>query len=155
MELKVKLIDKNKKYLPKKSTDGAGGWDVRVRKIVKLGDGRYICHLGFKLAPRKDYKINLRPRSSITSTNLIMQNSPGLGDSDYRGEYLIIFKTLPSFKKTWWGGSKVYYEDFPYKVGDRIGQLELQRVTKIEFKICDKLPEAASRIGGFGSTGNK
>jgi len=88
---------------------------------------------------------------SLTKTKWILQNSPGLGDASFRGNYQYRFRALPtginiegrmpSLQKgidyTIERGVFTYPE-FPFKVGDRIGQVYLEEVIPMEFKIVDE-----------------
>ena len=84
--------------------------------------------------------IDLRPRSSIYKTGMVLSNSVGTIDELYRGEV-----------------SAVFYHVFPgmprYRVGDRIGQIKLGFTLPIEFEEVDELGETARGDGGYGSTG--
>lgn len=143
--------------IPKQATEFAGGWDVVVTEIIKEKDNFVICKLGFALDIPYGYKLTLVPRSSLTKTNWIIQNSPGLGDCDYRGEYQFRFRALPDdinvtyFSKI----PELNYPDFPYKVGDRIGQVYLEEVIGINFEEVHELSNTERGEGGFGSTNNK
>lgn len=147
LKLKIELVHPNAK-LPVKGSANAACWDVYAAEITSLPEGTYIVRLGFKLQPPPGYKVVLIPRSSITNTWLIQQNSPGQGDEDYRGEYQYRFKTLPWYA---YHNTLKYYE-FPYKVGDRIGQIYLEKV--IDFELEEGVVDQTDRgEGGFGSTG--
>lgn len=84
--------------------------------------------------------LDLRPRSSIWKTGMVLSNSVGTVDDLYRGEV-----------------SAVFYHVFPnmprYRVGDRIGQIKLGFTLPIEFEEVDVLGETARGDGGYGSTG--
>jgi dUTPase len=77
--------------IPKQTTKLSGGWDVTCTEITQEKPDFVICKLGFALQPPPNYKVTLVPRSSLTKTNWIVQNSPGLGDADYLGEYQFVF----------------------------------------------------------------
>jgi dUTP pyrophosphatase len=166
MKIKFKKINPNA-IEPKQITEFAGGWDVVCTEIIKVSENFVICNLGYSLQPPNKYKITLVPRSSLTKTNWIMQNSPGLGDSDYLGEYSFRFRAIPvgikkniitkheSFGVSYEEEKYVFeYPEFPYSVGDRIGQIYLEAVIPIEFELVDELVETKRGSGGFGSTGN-
>ena len=53
-----------------------------------------ICHTGLHVALPEGYEMEIRPRSSLTKTRLIIANSPGTVDADYRGEILVIFEGI-------------------------------------------------------------
>ena len=91
----------------------------------------------------------LQPRSSICKTWLIQQNSPGMGDSDYRGSYKFKFKALPISNSV----MQLHYHPFPYQVGDRIGQIYLEKIIPISFIEVTELSDTIRGEGGFGSTG--
>ena len=84
--------------------------------------------------------IDLRPRSSIWKTGMVLSNSVGTIDDLYRAEV-----------------SAVFYHVFPnmprYKVGDRIGQIKLGFTLPIEFEEVDDLGDTERGDGGYGSTG--
>ena len=93
---------------------------------------------------QQDRKVNLsldlRPRSSIWKTGMVLSNAVGTIDELYRGEV-----------------SAVFYHVFPgmprYRVGDRIGQIKLGFTLPIEFEEVDELGRTARGDGGYGSTG--
>ena len=84
--------------------------------------------------------LDLRPRSSIWKTGMVLSNAVGTIDELYRGEV-----------------SAVFYHVFPgmprYRVGDRIGQIKLGITLPLEFEEVDELGETARGDGGYGSTG--
>lgn len=151
MEIKLKKLHANAS-VPKQATEFAGGWDVKVTEIIKKSDDFVICKLGSALEFSNDYELVLVPRSGLTKTHWILQNSPGQGDPDYTGEYQYRFRALPIGinKET----LSLIYPEFPYKIGDRIGQVYLREIIPIEFKIVSELSETDRGDGGFGHTGN-
>lgn len=84
--------------------------------------------------------IDLRPRSSIYKTGMVLSNAVGTVDDLYRGEV-----------------SAIFYHVFPgmprYRVGDRIGQIKLGITLPLEFEEVDELGQTARGDGGYGSTG--
>jgi len=142
--------------IPKKATELAGGFDVTVTEIIQEDKDFVICKLGFALQPPVNYKITLVPRSSLTKTRWILQNTPGLGDADYTGEYSFRFRAIPELCQLInWGSyqsTELKYPKFPYKVGDRIGQMYLEEVIPTEFIEVEELEETKRGNGGFGST---
>ena len=160
MQVKIKKFHKDA-VTPKQATEFAGGWDVTVTEIKKVEDDLVICKLGFALQLPKGYKLTLVPRSSLTKTHWVLQNSPGLGDCDYRGEFQLRFRGIPigyeknPFKNMGETVSNLTYEQFPFKIGDRVGQAYLEEVIPMEFKVVDELSETKRGEGGFGSTNDK
>ena len=80
MIVKFKKLHPNA-VIPKQATELAGGWDVTCTEIVQESPDFVICKLGFALQPPVGYRVILVPRSSLTKTHWIVQNSPGLGDA--------------------------------------------------------------------------
>ena len=92
----------------------------------------------------QDRKVNvsldLRPRSSIYKTGMVLSNAVGTVDDLYRGEVSAIFYHV--------------FTDMPrYRVGDRIGQIKLGFTLPIEFEEVDELGRTLRGDGGYGSTG--
>lgn len=158
MKVKIKKLHPNAKF-PEKASKLAGGWDVTVTEIIQESPDFVICKLGFALELPDGYKLTLVPRSSLTKTKWVLQNSPGLGDQDYLGEYQYRFRCIPTGIINVTSGEKSYdyrilkYEEFPYKIGDRIGQVYLEEVISIEFEEVEELSSSERGEGGFGSTG--
>ena len=154
MKVDFKKINENA-VIPERATEFAGGWDVVATEIEKISPNFVICKLGFALVLPIGYKLTLVPRSSLTKTNWVLQNSPGLGDFDFFGEYQLRFRGIP-IPSTYNDGtySDFVYEEFPFEVGDRVGQVYLEEVIPIEFNIIDTLPESNRDANGFGTTGN-
>ena len=137
--VKIKLISLNAK-IPIKVIETDACYDVFAVSKEDLGDGRIKYGLGFALELPEYTQLDIRPRSSIHKTGLVLSNSIGTGDEDYRGEYMCIFyhiiKTLP-----------------PYEVGDRIAQIQLRNRENINFIEIDELTDTQRGSEGFGSTG--
>ena len=149
MIVKIKKLHPNA-VIPKQATELAGGWDVVATEIIQESPDFVICKLGFSLQPPPNYKITLVPRSSFTKTKWILQNSPGIGDADYLGEYQYRLRALPIKNNIL--GTAFEYPEVPFKVGDRIGQIYLEEVIPIEFEEVEELSQTERGTGGFGST---
>lgn len=150
IQVKIKLIHPNAK-LPTKGSEHPGAWDVYAADIKRIRRDWFEVDLGFSLEFSDRFRVMLQPRSSITKTDLIQQNSPGIGDSDYRGSYKYVFKVLPDEVNYVTGA--LMYRNFPYSIGDRIGQIYLEEIMPISFEQVDELSDTARGEGGFGSTG--
>ena len=159
MKVKFKRLHKDA-VIPKQSSDGAGGWDVVATEIIQESEDFVICKLGFALTPPPGYKVVLVPRSSLTKTKWVLQNSPGQGDEDFTGEYQYRFRAIPEDIEMKNGGPladdyfELKYPLFPYNVGDRIGQIFLEKVINFEFEEVEELSTTERGQGGWGSTGN-
>ena len=131
--------------LPEYKTYGASGMDIIafIRKPISLKPNMSsIIPTGLSVAFSKDYEIQIRPRSGLAAKNSItILNTPGTIDSDYRGEIKVIIYNHGK-------------EEFVINSGDRIAQMILSPVLKIELEETnDDLPETIRGEGGFGSTG--
>lgn len=132
----------------------SGGWDVTATEIIQEHEDFVIVKLGFALEVPVGYKVTLVPRSSFTKTKWILQNSPGLGDCDYRGEYQYRFRALPYGVKyiSDLNSYALEYPEPPYKVGDTVGQIYIEEVIGTKFIVSDTLSDTDRGDGGFGST---
>lgn len=136
--------------IPTQATEFAGGWDCVATEIIQESEDFVVAKLGIKLEFDSKYKLTLIPRSSLTKTKWIIQNSPGLGDADYRGEYQLKFRAIPiGYNKN---SNKFIYPKFPYKVGDRVGQCYFEEVIPIEWEEGTILNNTKRGEGGYGST---
>jgi len=147
MKVKFKKLHKDAK-VPKRADELCGGWDVTVTEIIQESSDFVICKLGFSLEIPKGYKITVVPRSSFTKYKWLLQNSPCLIDASYRGEIQLRFRAIPNDLHV----DTLFYPLFPYKLGDRVGQIYLEEVIPIEFEEVEKLSETDRGDGGFGST---
>ena len=130
--------------LPSYKTQGASGVDlmayIRSTIIIKPKTSCLIP-TGLSVAFSEDYEIQIRPRSGLAAkSNISVLNTPGTIDSDYRGEIKVIIYNHGN-------------EDFIVNKNDRIAQMILTPVLKIEFEEAEELPETVRGDGGFGSTG--
>lgn len=143
--MKIKLIKHLNAKTPKKAHKSDACYDVYATSFKDLGDGRLEYGLGISMQPEVDNEViqfDLRARSSIHKTGLILSNSIGTGDMSYTGEYKAIFyNIIPSLPN--------------YKIGDRILQLQVNKPIDIEFVEVDSLKDTDRGDNGYGSTGSK
>ena len=139
----IKKLDP-KVTLPSYKTKGASGMDLMAfvkEKIVIKPQTSALIPTGLSVAFSEDYEIQIRPRSGLAAKNNIsVLNTPGTIDSDYRGELKIII----------FNHSK---HDFVVNNNDRIAQMVLTPIAKIELEEANELPKTLRGEGGFGSTG--
>ena len=132
--------------LPQYQTTGAAGADIRAslpeKSAINITPGeRKLIPTGICLEIPVGVEVQVRPRSGLSlKTGLIIPNSPGTIDSDYRGELKVIFANLGPKTET-------------IKHGDRIAQIVLSRVEQMKFECTTELTETSRDAGGFGSTG--
>ncbi len=150
--IKFKRLHPNA-VIPQYQTSGAACVDL-VATEVELYPDRAIVKFGFAAEVPESYKVHLQPRSSFSNTGWIMANSPGVIDSDYRGEWIVRFDAIPvSVVKTWEDDYELIYPPFPYKVGDRAIQASVEVNIHMNFKEVKELSSTSRDNGGFGSTG--
>ena len=146
--------------LPAYQTEGAACCDLHVKSIEIKGH-RMICHTGLHVALPEGYEMEIRPRSGLTKTKLIIANSPGTVDEDYRGEILVIFESIDGtnlfpYYNNYINNGVTNELHFPYGVGDRCAQLLIRRYEEIAWHEVDSLEELGKTKrgnGGHGSTG--
>ena len=142
------LIKKTSKEVitPKYKTEGSSGVDLSAflnEKVVIKPNSSELIPTGLQVAIPEELEIQIRPRSGLAAKESMgVLNSPGTIDSDYRGELKIILFNH---------GDK----DFVINNGDRIAQMVLVPILKMEFEEVDNLPDTVRGQGGFGSTGKK
>lgn len=140
----VKLVLENGVELPKYMTEGAAGMDVKanITEPVTLKTlERKLIPTGIKMEIPYGYEVQVRPRSGLALKHgITLVNTPGTIDSDYRGEVGVILINLSN-------------EEFVINPGERIGQLVLQKVYKMEFEKVKELSTTVRAEGGFGHTG--
>ena len=143
VKLLIKKLQKNI-ILPEYKTDGSSGMDLmaNVEQTVKILPGeKKIISTGIMVAIPEQYEIQIRPRSGLAAKNNIsVLNTPGTIDSDYRGEIKIILFNHGS-------------SEFIINNKDRIAQIILLPVHKMELEEVENLPDTLRGKGGFGSTG--
>jgi len=131
---------------PKYKTEGSSGVDLSAflnEKVVIKPNSSELIPTGLQVAIPEELEIQIRPRSGLAAKESMgVLNSPGTIDSDYRGELKIILFNH---------GDK----DFIINNGDRIAQMVLVPIRKMEFEEVDNLPDTVRGQGGFGSTGKK
>lgn len=151
MKVKIKKIFE-KATAPSYATDGSAGLDFTALNVkyvyederehrYSLSDLRYIeVGTGIAVEIPSGYVGLIFPRSSITNKDLMLGNSVGVIDSDYRGE--IKFR----FKRT-----KVLSTE-EYKIGEKIGQMIIIPIPIIEMEEVKDLSDTKRGSGGYGST---
>ena len=130
--------------LPSYKTNGASGMDLMafIEKPINLEPGKScLVPTGLSLAFPEEYEIQIRPRSGLAAkNNITVLNTPGTIDSDYRGELKIILFNHGN-------------ENFLINNNDRVAQIILTPIIKMELHETEELPETVRGEGGFGSTG--
>ncbi len=130
--------------IPVYKTADASGMDLMAfikKPIVLPPKSSCLVPTGLSVAFSNEYEIQIRPRSGLAAKNNIsVLNTPGTIDSDYRGEIKIILFNHGS-------------SNFTINNKDRIAQMVLAPVHKMDLEAVENLPDTLRGKGGFGSTG--
>ncbi|HET6442513.1 MAG TPA: dUTP diphosphatase [Phycisphaerae bacterium] len=130
--------------LPRYMSEAAAGMDVcaAVDEPIALEPGDVkLVPTGLFLAVPEGHEVQVRPRSGLALAHgLVVVNSPGTIDSDYRGEVGVIV-------------GNVGRRPFTITRGLRIAQLVVAPVERAEVRLVEELPDSRRGDGGFGSSG--
>lgn len=129
--------------LPAYAHDGDAGLDLRARESVTLAPGeRAVVPTGIAIALPPRHVGLVHPRSGLAARHgITLANAPGTIDEGYRGEVKVILVNLDPA------------ESVVVERGDRVAQLVIQRVERVDVAEVDSLDETARGGGGFGSSG--
>lgn len=139
LKIKFRKLKENVN-MPVKGSEHAACFDVYANSLSYSGQ-KVIVGLGFQTEIPKGYRGVIVPRSNLTKHYWLMNNSIGIIDSDYRGEWMCIFTPIGN------------YSQFPYSVGERVAQIYFEKVEDVEFVDANELESSERGTGGFGSTG--
>jgi len=132
--------------LPAYATPSAAGMDLLAAVAEPLTippGGRVLVPTGIKIALPAGYELQVRPRSGLALKHgVVLPNSPGTVDEDYRGELQVIVMNAGE-------------APFTVERGMRIAQAVVAPVVRAHWREVDVLPETARGDGGFGSTGTR
>jgi dUTP pyrophosphatase len=142
--VRIDVVNRSGNPLPAYATAGASGMDLRAdlpEALVLQPLQRAAVPTGIFLAIPRGYELQVRPRSGLAlHQGITCLNTPGTIDADYRGEVRVILVNLSDLPQT-------------IRPGDRIAQLVLQRVDRVEWQETTALDGTARGEGGFGHTG--
>lgn len=128
--------------VPTKATEGSAGFDLYLGEHEMVEQGHtQLCKTGIQLELPPGYEGQIRSRSGLAKDGLVVANSPGTIDSDYRGEVKVLIHNQGE-------------NDRILKPGERIAQLVIQKVPEVTFKEVFTFSETDRGSGGFGSTGS-
>lgn len=141
LNINIKKLNPNA-VIPKYSKNGDAGMDLTAIRIVEETDDKITYGTGLALEIPEHYAGLILPRSSIKNTDLLLTNPPGLIDSGYRGEIMLVFYKI--------NGANTVKK---YNVNERIGQILILPYPNINFNEVDNLSVTERGTGGYGSTG--
>ena len=140
--LKIKRLHPDA-VIPAYQSEGAAGFDLHAVENVEAPSGKTVLvKTGLAVEVPLGYELQIRPRSGVSlKTGIMVKNSPGTIDSDYRGEVCIIIYNNG--------------ERFGHYInkGDRIAQAVLKRVERAAIQEVEELSTTGRGTGGLGSTG--
>ena len=140
--MQVQVINQSLNVLPEYETPQSAGMDVKCTERIVLNPGeRILAKTGLYVQIPAGFEIQVRPRSGLALKHgVTVLNTPGTIDADYRGEIGVILINHSSTVAE-------------FAAGERIAQLVMARVERIEWEITDSLSGTKRGAGGFGSTG--
>lgn len=142
--MKVRIVNKSENPLPRYSTQQSSGMDLQanIEEAVKLKPlERSLVPTGMHIELPEGYEAQIRPRSGLTlKKGITVLNTPGTIDSDYRGEIGIIMINLSN-------------ETVDITPGERICQMVITKVEKVELEETLEINDTTRSEGGFGHTG--
>jgi dUTP pyrophosphatase len=152
MIIKIKKLNPNA-TIPSKAKSKDFCYDCVAVSEEEIAPNIWKYGLGFAIEPMrssskvygyslldKAISIDIRPRSSVWKTGMVLANCEGTVDEGYRGEISVIFyHVMPGMPR--------------YKVGDRVCQIKLGSAENLSFIEVEELSETDRGDGGFGSTG--
>jgi dUTP pyrophosphatase len=146
MPLQVKIINTSTNELPQYATAGSSGMDIRANLDTSLHlqpMERILVPTGLRIELPENYEAQIRPRSGLAiKQGITCLNTPGTIDADYRGEIKIILINLSQQEQV-------------IQHGDRIAQMVIQKVEKINWSSVQELQHTERNAGGFGHTGKQ
>lgn len=140
----IKILDDSVE-IPSYAYTGDAGLDIRSNEdLVIQPYDRALIHTGLAIAIPEGYAGFMQPRSGLAlKQGLSIVNTPGLIDSHYRGELMVI---AINFDKT---------NPIVIKKGDRIAQLVIQKVPEVTLLLSENLDPTDRGLNGFGSSGTE
>jgi dUTP pyrophosphatase len=144
LPLKIKIINKSDNPLPGRATAGSAGMDIRANlqeQVVIKPMERQLIPTGLYIEIPEGYEAQIRPRSGLAiKMGITCLNSPGTIDSDYRGEIKVILINLSK-------------EERIIENGDRIAQMVVNKIEKIEWENASNISLTERNQAGFGHSG--
>ena len=146
MKVECKIVNHSKHPLPQYATAYSAGMDLRANletPIVLNPLERVMVPTGIFIELPIGYEAQVRPRSGLAiKSGIIVVNSPGTIDADYRGEVKVILGNMSN-------------ESFEIKDGERIAQMIIAKHETVIWNEVNELTDTERGEGGFGHSGTK
>lgn len=144
--MEIKIINKSHHSLPEYATPQSAGLDLRANidaPITLIPFERKLIPTGLFMALPAGYEAQVRSRSGLAlKKGIVVFNSPGTIDADYRGEICVILANMSN-------------EPFEVNDGERIAQMVIAKHEQPKLIEVDILDETERGNGGFGHSGIK
>lgn len=168
-DINVKIALLPGAVIPQYAKPGDSGFDLVAQEDYVVEPGATVkVRTGICVELPVGYELQVRPRSGVTlNTKLRVANSPGTGDSSYRGEICVLIDNIAPADEVsyYWrlvdgsyepidnGVDGLPYGSYLIRAGDRIAQAVIAPVYRASFEVVTELAESARGASGFGSTG--
>lgn len=143
-EMICKVINRSANPLPHYASSSAAGMDLRANlsaPLVLNSLERALVPTGLYIELPEGFEAQIRSRSGLAvNQGVVVLNSPGTVDADYRGEIKVILINLSN-------------QPFTIRHGDRIAQMVVARHESVEWEVVEELADSKRQTGGFGSSG--
>lgn len=146
MIVEIKKLDEEVN-IPEYKTIGSSGMDIeafsfhnKLLSMVLYPGSISKIGTGLAMSIPRGYEGQVRSRSGLSSAGIVVANSPGTLDSDFRGEVCVLLANI---------------SEMPVVInrGDRIAQIVFSPIARATIEVVDKLNETSRGSGAFGSTG--
>ncbi|AFU62327.1 putative dUTP diphosphatase [Acinetobacter phage phiAC-1] len=152
LTVKIKKLSDDA-VVPSYAHDSDAGLDLTATSKDYDDHGNVVYGTGLAFAIPKGFVGYLFPRSSISKKDLSLANAVGVIDSGYRGEIIFKFKPLAYKGETEKGTYEISIDNIvDYSVGDKIGQIIIMPIPKVNLELVEDLGTSDRGTGGFGST---
>lgn len=161
--MEIKVINKSTNPLPTYERDGDAGMDLRAdiasvnseylfgaelltsdgenKNLILYPGGRALIPTSLHMEIPRGYWVGVCSRSGLSlKKGIIVTNSIGIIDSNYRGSVGVILQNLST-------------SDFVINQGDRVAQAILFKSEPIEWKEVEELSDTNRSEAGYGSSG--
>ncbi|NOY75780.1 MAG: dUTP diphosphatase [Kiritimatiellaeota bacterium] len=142
--VKIRMEDGCADLMPARAHEDDAAFDIRSRVDMIVEPGKpHLVPTGIFMEFPEGYEAQVRPRSGLALKHAItVLNSPGTIDAGYRGEVSVILLNAGA-------------ENFQISRGDRIAQMVINKLPKVDLVAVGELSDSARGAGGFGSTGKE